>query len=326
MRIKDFRTSADTFLLHCSDVRSLSRRTVDAYGLDLACYGRFRARHLSTDAEPVRDYTVFLRDERNLSPASVRRHIVVIRLFFSWAVSIGDCTEDPFASFRPDLRLPKALPRPVDRHTIENLFKALAAESESCELKNSTESPTFRRSSALTSLVVKLLIATGLRVGELTSLRLSDIDHSGQRIRVRGKGDKERVVYVVNEQLVKELVDYLRLRRSWDIADDIVFRNRTGLPLSAQALRGRLRTLSKRSRLAHHVTPHRFRHTAATLLVEEGVDIRMIQRLLGHASVATTERYTSVSDVALRAAMARADTLKDLEKSSVLAHSARCTS
>lgn len=133
------------------------------------------------------------------------------------------------------------------------------------------------------------------------------------QIRVRAKGDRERTVYVANDRLQTDF------RRFWEDRCDIagsqawLFTNANGNRLSAQVFRKRLRTLSKSLRIEPHLTPHRFRHSAATLLIEEGVDIRLVQRLLGHASIATTGIYTKVSGNSLSSAVATADTLAKVD-------------
>lgn len=161
--------------------------------------------------------------------------------------------------------------------------------------------------------MAKLLVMTGLRIGELTSLRVRDVTGVATQIRVRGKGDRERTVYVANDRLQTDF------RRFWEERCDAsgsqawLFINSMGDRLTPQAFRKRLRTLSKSLRIEPHLTPHRFWHSAATLLIEEGVDIRLVQRLLGHASIATTEIYTKVSDNSLSSAVSAADTLAKVD-------------
>ncbi|MEQ9245793.1 MAG: tyrosine-type recombinase/integrase, partial [Nitratireductor sp.] len=114
-------------------------------------------------------------------------------------------------------------------------------------------------------------------------------------------------VFVGNPQLQSDLASYMISRSRVPGASDYLLLNQRGKPLTPQGLRLRLRRLSEDLNISPRVTPHRFRHTAATLLIEEGLDIRLVQRLLGHSSISTTEIYTHVSDTSLRSAMSAAD-------------------
>ena len=167
----------------------------------------------------------------------------------------------------------------------------------------------------VTGLIARLLVVTGLRVSELTELRVQDVTGAASRIRVRGKGDRERTVYVANYRLQKDFRHYWQCKFDTQGSQAWLFANTNGERLTAQAYRKRLKTLSLR--IEPHLTPHRFRHSAATLLIEEGVDIRLVQRLLGHASIATTEIYTKVSDNSLSSAITAADTLATVDRATV---------
>ena len=160
-----------------------------------------------------------------------------------------------------------------------------------------------------TYLAILLMTATGIRIGELITLRLGDLDAAVGSIRVRGKGKRERTVYVANAALLRLLKSHVSGRQGIAPVDDPLFVNMRGRPLTTQALRQRIRKAAEAASIARRVTPHMLRHTAATLLIEKGVDIRFVQRLLGHASISTTEIYTHVSDVSLKDALSRADTI-----------------
>jgi integrase/recombinase XerD len=156
---------------------------------------------------------------------------------------------------------------------------------------------------------LSLLASTGLRVSELCAVKLSDVRPSTGEISVLGKGSRERVAIIANQRVRKLLADYIHgLDRAEGSAP--LFQNRRGRRLTPQCLRLRLHSLCATSRLGQRVTPHMLRHTAATMLLEGGVDMRFVQRLLGHASIATTQIYTHVSDTALRSALERADVMR----------------
>jgi site-specific recombinase XerD len=156
-------------------------------------------------------------------------------------------------------------------------------------------------------MAVVMMLGTGLRAHELVAARVDDLDAGAYRMRVFGKGRRERYVYLTSSWQLEFLDLYVRLRESLEVETDHLLFGRSGNPLTTSSLRGRFRTLSARAGLQRLVTPHMLRHSAATQLLDAGADIRVIQRLLGHASIKTTEIYTHVSDAALRNAVQQAD-------------------
>ncbi len=305
----------DEFEDYCREQLGLSDHSLRAYRQDLTAFVRFKHRASLCDPLEATDIINFqkdLRDEQGASPATIRRRLVTLRSYFGWLVDKDHSYTSPFEGLRLDMRVPKRLPRPVDRPTLGAVFGSVhhIVRLDPCDAPSMP-----REISALqiTGLVSRLLVVTGLRIGELTSLRVCDVTGAATQIRVRGKGDRERTVYVANDRLQADF------RRFWEERSDFggsqawLFTNSKGARLTPQAFRKRLRTLSKSLRIEPHLTPHRFRHSAATMLIEEGVDIRLVQRLLGHASIATTEIYTKVSDNSLSSAVAAADTLAKVD-------------
>ena len=151
------------------------------------------------------------------------------------------------------------------------------------------------------------MIATGLRIGELVALTVGDIDLDGGSIRVVGKGRRERVVYVPPGQLLSCLDNYLAQRSA--AQNDPLIANRSDCGLTTAALRDRIGRAARRAGIERRITPHMLRHTCATQLLDAGVDIRIVQRRLGHPSISTTEIYTHVSDFSLRRAICTADVI-----------------
>ena len=145
-------------------------------------------------------------------------------------------------------------------------------------------------------------------------LAIEDVSPDGASARVHGKGSRDRVVYVSDAPLRRALRALIEERRREGRAHGPLFLNRHGAPLKPQSIRSRLRRYARQIGLSRRVTPHMLRHTAATLLIETGVDIRFVQRLLGHSSIATTEIYTHVSDEALRITLERANILGSLAR------------
>jgi integrase/recombinase XerD len=153
------------------------------------------------------------------------------------------------------------------------------------------------------------MVATGMRVGELCKLSIDDVSPDGAVLRIQGKGARDRIAYITDAKLLHELHEIRQSRQKSEIGAGMLFVNRYGSRLRPQSVRSKLRRLANDAGLTRRVTPHMLRHTAATLLIETGVDIRFVQRLLGHSSIATTEIYTHVSDEALRLTLERANVL-----------------
>jgi integrase/recombinase XerD len=162
---------------------------------------------------------------------------------------------------------------------------------------------------ATTLLAVALMLATGMRVNEVVNIDCENIDLPGRSVRIVGKGRRERQVFLTNEWIKGLTLAYLKTRLVLGVEHRHLLFNRNREPLTTAAMRARLVKAAHDADLASRVTPHMLRHTAATQLIEAGVDIRYIQRLLGHASLATTEIYTHVSDRALKRAVSDADIL-----------------
>lgn len=293
------------------DERSLGHHTLRAYAQDLRTFARFIKAHQLTDPlskDDILAYHRHLRDELGAQPATIERRLVTLKSYYAWREDRNSALPSPFADVRICVKIPRRLPRPIDRNTLKEVIQT----GERAIPRRSTpaaDKPAPASQHAVTNLIIKLLIVTGLRISELTNLKVRDVSTDGGQILVNGKGSKERIVFVPNRELQEEFQRYCQLRAEHGTTATPLFLNAVGRRLRAATFRKRLRALSKRLEIEPHLTPHRFRHSAATLLIEEGIDIRMVQALLGHANLKTTEIYVRVSNHALRRAMERADVL-----------------
>ena len=278
-----FREAASAFIRHCRSIRKLSPHTVRAYELDLARASQFlgrRAAVAACDRAKIHDYVRHLFDVRALKEASVKRHLATLRSFFRWLEEDRGGVEDPFRGTRIRIRMPKRLPRVIARSDLRRLLRRDGAS-------------TFNDLTAYVA--TELLFATGMRVSELASLLDAAVDLEEGTITIVGKGNRQRRVFVPEE--IKALLrDYRGVRGD---ADTFLVNSR-GDAASPQLIRRLVRTHGERCAVRERVTPHMFRHSVATYLLEEGVDIRYVQRLLGHRSISTTEIYTQVADAALK--------------------------
>ncbi|MBF0169394.1 MAG: tyrosine-type recombinase/integrase [Alphaproteobacteria bacterium] len=296
--------AVQVFLDHCRIAKCLSAHTLRAYESDLGQFTAFAGSSgtvRDVERDLLRDYARFLFDQEKLKETSVRRKLATLKVMFRWLESEEAIEITPFHRLQMPIRLPKRLPKALAPAEIRDL---LLATKRRCLDSDDLAACAFY-------LALLILFATGLRVGELTSVRLKDIETEDGVILVRGKGNRERRVYLTNKDVLAVLKAYLRARRSVAGADPNgrLLIDGEGIPITAQRLRRQLHRLALLCGFKKRVTPHMLRHTAATQLIEAGVDIRFVQKLLGHASIATTQIYTQVSDASLRATLARANTL-----------------
>jgi integrase/recombinase XerC len=294
------------FIDYCHVVRNLSPKTIREYEGDLVDFHRFTGdiavHHLRR--EVIHGYVRSLF-ERELAIATIRRHVATIRALCGWLEYEGYVPITPFHRLRLNLKLPRVLPRALGASEMRRLLDT-ARRAMWMEVR------TRRYDSALTHFAIVAMFTTGMRVNELLGIRLDDVDPRTGVLQVHGKGSRERRVYMAGPEALLVLQSFIARRRTLRTRCDHLVVNGRGNPVTASALRLRLRVLAKRAKITRRLTPHMLRHTAATQLVEAGVDIRFVQRLLGHSSISITEIYTHVSDRSLRDVLARANTLRRL--------------
>ncbi|MEK7995416.1 MAG: tyrosine-type recombinase/integrase [Planctomycetota bacterium] len=293
--------ACESYLEYCRLERQLSKNTLVAYEQDLKefvkSFSDRRMDHIAGDE--LVGYAQELSLSRKLAPASVKRRLACLRAMFARLRRQREIAANPFTNVELRVRIPVRLPRCLTGSEVKALLAAAKSEST-------------------TYLMVLLLVATGVRIGELAAIRLGDLDFDARSIRILGKGSRERQVFLPDSGLVASVRDYIfKLHKAQSAADTILLVNARGRSASSACLRNRLKVLGKKAGLSRQVTPHMLRHTAATALMEAGVDIRFVQRLLGHRSIATTQIYTHVSDRALRAAIVAANVCHTIEFSEV---------
>jgi integrase/recombinase XerD len=277
--------------------RNPSAHTILAYRSDLKHYRKFRLAG-PDEAPAILDYIGHLL-RAGAAPRTIRRRIACLRGFYRDMVREKQIEESPFAGL--ELQLPKArtLPRGISRHETQRL----AAEAwRQCRGKRcGTGVPAV-------AVAVLLLICTGIRVGELVKLKSDEFDSVSGALRVHGKGQRERFVFVVDQDLrhLVAIAGCARPGRSLFGVGDQCW--------TTDWFRKALRDFGATAGVRTHVTPHMLRHTCATLLLEDGVDLRFLQRLLGHESISTTAIYAHVGDAGLQRALESASLLSRLKR------------
>jgi integrase/recombinase XerC len=276
---------------------------VAAYRRDLTQLATFLGRRGGTLSDV--DHAVlrrFLAQQATLgyARASVARRVGAIRTFYRWAAATGEVERDPAVLLgRPKVesRLPSVLRAAEAAELVEAPAEA-AREAVAERAGNDADGAARELAVALRDrAILELLYGSGLRVGEVCGLTPDRLDLRGRRVLVFGKGAKEREV-PLSEFAAEALESYLRDARdrlSPGGASTALFPNRRGKPMTPRDVRGMLERYRRRVASGRRVSPHTLRHSFATHLLEGGADIRAVQELLGHASVATTQRYTHIS-------------------------------
>jgi integrase/recombinase XerD len=282
------------------------KKTEAAYRSDLIQFQAFVGDDFglrSLDSSVIERWAAYLREE-NYSPASIRRKIVVLKVFCSYWVRKGVLQESPFWRVKLSFGRIEQLPRALTEREMRSLFgrawrnylTVSTGQVGSGATTASKRKPSSRDYRALRDLaLIDLLFATGMRVGELSSLDVRDYFMREAVFRVQGKGGRDRLAFVVDEQTVRIQRAHMEARARIETDSPALFVNASGGRLSTQGITNVIARLRREARIRRHVTPHMLRHTVATLLLKNGVDIRVVQEFLGHASIATTQRYTHVT-------------------------------
>jgi site-specific recombinase XerD len=292
--------------------RDLSPHTIRAYDGDLSSFEVHLGAGTAVDRVDQEALVGYLAQQRDsgLSPASLRRRASALRSFCRWLEKQGLLEADPWTATTIAFGRSRKLPRVLPAHELDRLLGFLRHAAGASPHQQPTSALVSKRPhEATTLLAVSLLVATGVRVHEVVGVRLLDVDLEGGIIRLLGKGRRERQVFLPNAWLTSLTRSYLTVRNGFALSHPHLLFNTHLDPLTPAAMRSRLGKAAEAAGLHTHVTPHMLRHTAATQLIEAGVDIRYIQRLLGHASLSTTEIYTHVSDRALKRVISEADVL-----------------
>jgi len=285
-------------------------KTKVAYSCDLSQFVTFVGEEtalLSVSATIIENWAAHLHEER-YSPASIRRKMVALRVFCSYWVRKGTLPESPFWRVKLSFGRIQQLPRALTEGEMRALL-CQARQNYSTEKRMERQLPeriSFREYRALRNLaLIDLLFATGMRVGESSALDVEDFHVEGRVFRVQGKGGRDRLAFIVDEETVRIQLEHLDARKCFDTDSRALYLNTCRDRLSTQGIANILAEFRKQAGLERHITPHMLRHTVATLLLRNGADIRVVQEFLGHASIATTQRYTHITKEHLIAVLQR---------------------
>lgn len=291
------------FLFHCQYEKNLSPKTLKAYSIDLRQFRTYLETEAGVSELEALDKTVLRAYIKTLfgplAEKSVKRKVATLKALFRHLEREDEIAVNPFRKLDVRIKEKKRLPRTIPLPDLERLYGYLYRRKDEIADKHS---PTYR---ALVRdiAILEFLFATGARVAEACNLATADIDLNRGQARILGKGGRERILPLWDEDVLNLLREYVALQDPEE-GNGHFFRNRAGNRLSEQSVRVGLRKHAKGAGLRLAITPHMLRHTLATLLLEEGVDIRYIQHLLGHSSIATTQIYTEVGERGQRMVLA----------------------
>lgn len=278
------------YLAYLKDIKRYSEFTVENYERDLKSFKKYldddgELSYLTIDKYQIRDYISLKLQNNSLKQRSLNRHLSALRGFYSFLVDNKKIEANPFTLIR-SLKVEKKLPQVLNEGQIKELYNYKTSKDDLLNYRN--------------QLMIRLILDSGLRLSELINLKLSNINIEENMLFVRGKGNKDRFTFYTNE--TKEmLIYYLENIRNKLINEntEIVFLSKQGLPINKRTFEKMLLKIKLRdSSISLH--PHLLRHTFATRLLEEGADLKMVQELLGHESLSTTQIYTNISDTKLQ--------------------------
>lgn len=286
--MQNFQPWISRYLLDCQFQKGLDSKTIKAYRIDLAQFSSFMDNaNLELTREGIMKYISDLHQK--YKPKTIRRKIASVKAFCGYLEYEKLISESPFLRLRLKLNAPLILPRTIPLSSIEAILTA------AYRIKSEAETPVRRNVAIRDIAVLELLFATGVRVSELCALQCKDVRLDEGDIKIFGKGAKERYVQIANPDVLNALLIYKDTYKNAIVQTGTFFVNSRNKPLSDQSVRSMVNKYGRLAGVENHITPHMFRHSFATLLLDEGVDIRYIQRLLGHSSIVTTQIYTHVA-------------------------------
>jgi integrase/recombinase XerD len=288
-------TCSTDFLRHCRFEKNLSAKTLGAYETDLRQFEAFlEAKQVPGEIAAVgkTQLRTYLEAIAHLKPKSIKRKMATLKALFNFLEFEDRIVVNPFRKIRIKLKEPKRLPVVLTMREVSRLFGVLYKQRG-----RHTNPERYGCLAALRDVaIVELLFATGARVSEIANLLRQAIDLQTGTVIIKGKGNKERMLHICHVESLSMLQQYRRLLESKGLGGgQYFFVNRLGKKLSDQSIRLLVKRITRQAGLTKRITPHVFRHSFATLLLDKDVDIKYIQSLLGHSSITTTQLYTHVS-------------------------------
>lgn len=277
------------YLDFCENQKRLDSKTLRAYRIDLAQFSAQTAKENVSEINPDILEQFIANLHKTYKPKTVKRKLASVKALFRYMEYKDYIAVTPFNKIYIRFREPVILPKTIPLAVIEKLLSTIYTQCEAAETR-------YKRRNALRdAAVIEMLFATGMRISELCSLKTESINLREYSVLIYGKGSKERCLQIGNPDVRGILSKYYYEFQNEISCCGYFFVNQCARPLSDQAVRRMIRHYSSIAGVDLHITPHMFRHTFATSLLEADVDIRYIQEMLGHSSINITQIYTHVT-------------------------------
>ena len=300
--MKSIATEIQDYLSNCEHQKKLSPNTIRAYKIDAKNFLSFLSQYkLQNEPASKIGKEIIQQFVDNLlvhyAPRTCKRKIACIKALFNYLEFEDIIPINPFRKIRLKIREAQTLPKVMKQSETTEQLRYVYQMANNTKTKRQL----FYAKRAIA--VYELLLGTGMRIGELCHLKLSSLDLDNQTIRILGKGEKERIVYLVSDIVVDAIKAYLKIRTSHS---EFIFINWNNSRMREESIRRIIVSIGERT-VHRRITPHMFRHTFATMLLESNVDISYIQELLGHSSIRTTQIYLHLSNTSIRSALMQAN-------------------
>ncbi len=293
------------YLRYCKEQKHLSENTIRAYRIDMQQFINFlverrleKKRVAAINKDTLKEFVGLIQER--YAPKTCRRKIACVKAFFNHMEYEDVISVNPFRKIKVTLKEEKTLPKTMKKQEVTLQLRYVY------ELISKAKSGYQKRIALRLAAIYELLIGTGIRIGELCNLKIDDIDFDDKSIRILGKGGKERVVYLTSNLLIDALRHYAEIVESNGMKSEFLFVGRNQKHISEESARNYIEKIGWEI-LGKRITPHMFRHTFATMLLESNVDIKYIQELLGHSSIKTTMIYLHLVNTSVRAAVEQAN-------------------
>ena len=282
MRLED---KLVAYLKYCEYRKELDKKTLKAYRIDLRQYFEYVCMD-NPDKEKIEEYITQLH--KNYKQKTVKRKIASIKAFYNYLEENEIIAENPFrkikVKFKETVTLPRIIPREEIEKLLNHMYQCLNEHNK-----------TFRKYMLRDIAVIEVFFATGARVYEISNIREESINLNTGLIRLMGKGGKERYVQISNTSVLEVLKKYYDENKQTIRKCGYFFINNRENRYTEQSIRLMLKKYTKQAGIERNITPHMFRHSFATYLIEEGVDVSCVQQILGHSSIKTTQIYIHIA-------------------------------
>lgn len=285
----NLQTQITSYLEYCLTQKRLDEKTIKAYKIDLFQFSDGISTTSLLEITPTILENYIKKLHEKYKPKSVKRKIASIKAFFHYLEYRNIIIQNPFNKIQIHFREPVILPKTIPLYIVEKFLSTIYYQ------RSNAKTDYQKRNALRDAAVAELLFSTGIRISELCNLKNNDVNLIDGIILIYGKGSKERLLQIGNSSVLDILREYKNNFYQETLQCDHFFTSQSGKPLSDQSVRRMINKYSSIASIDLHITPHMFRHTFATSLLEADVDIRYIQEMLGHSSINITEIYTHVA-------------------------------